>query len=208
MKTYTFTRDLNLGIVQISVKKGEIVTEKNGTFIYNNQKYDNTRDFQIALEKGWLVDSEEYVQTAQVVQNKTNNFGFKIQKQQQEVVSISINKFKQNILNEEQGFVEDGQEIKSLEDSGIHVAKATDVKSVEQSKQAVKETQSDVEKKDDKTIEKKKATVKTQEKAAKKETVKQSKKEQTKKSRIIKDSEIGKQQVVGEVMGMKIIKGE
>jgi hypothetical protein len=61
MKNYTFTRDLNLGIVQISVKRGDIVTEKNGSFIYNNQKYDNTRDFQIALEKGWLVDSEKFV---------------------------------------------------------------------------------------------------------------------------------------------------
>lgn len=209
MKNYTFTRDLNLGIVQLSVKRGQIVTQKNGAFIYNNTKFDNTRDFQIAMEKGWLVDSEQFIQSENVVQSSTNNFGFEVKKQQQNVVSISINKFKQNVLNENEGFIEDGQQIKSLEQSNIHVATATDVKQEQSKQEQIKQevtltqnkaTQSEVDKEVDKTTVKKKTTAKS--------ASKQAKKEQPKKSRIIKDSQIGKQQVVGEVMGMKIIKGE
>lgn len=200
MKNYTFTRDLNLGIVQISVKRGDIVTEKNGSFIYNNQKYDNTRDFQIALEKGWLVDSEKFVQVEELVQENANNFGFKVQKEQENVVSISINQFKQNLLDQKSGFVEDGQQIKSLQQIGVHVATANEEASKGIEIEPITATQSEVNDKSDKTVEKKKTTAKTQPKATKKE--------EPKKSRIIKESEIGKQQVVGEARGMKIIKGE
>lgn len=200
MKNYTFTRDLNLGIVQISVKRGDIVTEKNGSFIYNNQKYDNTRDFQIALEKGWLVDSEKFVQVEELVQENANNFGFKVQKEQENVVSISINQFKQNLLDQKNGFVEDGQQIKSLQQIGVHVATTNEEASKGIEIEPITATQSEVNNKSDKTVEKKKTTAKTQPKATKKE--------EPKKSRIIKESEIGKQQVVGEARGMKIIKGE
>ena len=200
MKNYTFTRDLNLGIVQISVKRGDIVTEKNGSFIYNNQKYDNTRDFQIALEKGWLVDSEKFVQVEELVQENANNFGFKVQKEQENVVSISINQFKQNLLDEKNGFVEDGQQIKSLQQIGVHAATANEGVSTESQIEPFTAPQSEVAPKVDKTAEKKKTAAKNQSKATKKE--------EPKKSRIIKESEIGKQQVVGEARGMKIIKGE
>ena len=200
MKNYTFTRDLNLGIVQISVKRGDIVTEKNGYFIYNNQKYDNTRDFQIALEKGWLVDSEKFVQVEELVQENSNNFGFKVQKEQENVVSISINQFKQNLLDQKNGFVEDGQQIKSLQQIGVHVVTANKETPQEAEIKPITATQSEVDTQLDKTVEKKKTTTKTQSKTAKKE--------EPKKSRIIKESEIGKQQVVGEARGMKIIKGE
>ena len=200
MKNYTFTRDLNLGIVQISVKRGDIVTEKNGSFIYNNQKYNNTRDFQIALEKGWLVDSEKFVQVEELVQENANNFGFKVQKEQENVVSISINQFKQNLLDEKNGFVEDGQQIKSLQQAGVHVATANEEVSTESQTEPFTAQQSEVASKVGETTQKKKTTTKNQSKATKKE--------EPKKSRIIKESEIGKQQVVGEARGMKIIKGE
>lgn len=186
MKNYTFTRDLNLGIIQINVRRGDIVTEKNGCFIYNNQKYDKIRDFEIALKKGWLVDSDSYVQTDTILQNNVvNHFGFKVSQQQETSNSIPINKFRQNVLDEDNGFIEDGQSIKDLEKEGIHVAGKKDLKK----EQNVQQT----EKKD------------TKKKTAKSE--KQEKKD-TKKSRIIKNSQIEKEQIVGKVRGMKIVKGE
>ena len=200
MKNYTFTRDLNLGIVQISVRRGDIVTEKNGSFIYNNQKYDNTQDFKIALRNGWLVDSQNFVQAQEIVQRSKNNFGFNVQKQQQSTISIPVKRFQQHIVDEKNGFVEDGNEIKTLQQTGIHVATVTQNVNAEQPKQAITEPTKASQEKNDKQAEKKKTTVKTQ--------AKQSKKEQPKKSRIIKESQIGKQQVVGESRGMKIIKGE
>ena len=127
-------------------------------------------------------------------------FGFKVQKEQENVVSISINQFKQNLLDQKNGFVEDGQQIKSLQQIGVHVATANEEASKGIEIEPITATQSEVNDKSDKTVEKKKATAKTQPKATKKE--------EPKKSRIIKESEIGKQQVVGEARGMKIIKGE
>ena len=98
------------------------------------------------------------------------------------------------------GFVEDGQQIKSLQQAGVHVATANEEFPTESQTEPFTAPQSEVASKVGETTQKKKTTAKNQSKATKKE--------EPKKSRIIKESEIGKQQVVGEARGMKIIKGE
>lgn len=125
MKKYFFTKDLILGTVQLSVKRGQSVVEKNGCFEYEKHKYQNSKDFQIAIKYGWLVQQDDFVDSKKsVVKEKenvvANSFGFQVKKESVQDV-IPLKKFVE--LNEKEGYVEDDGNIIPIEETEIHVAK-------------------------------------------------------------------------------------
>lgn len=125
MKKYFFTKDLILGTVQLSVKRGQSVVEKNGCFEYEKHKYQNSKDFQIAIKYGWLVQQGDFADSKKsVVKEKenvvANSFGFQVKKESVQDV-IPLKKFVE--LNEKEGYVEDDGNIIPIEETEIHVAK-------------------------------------------------------------------------------------
>lgn len=125
MKKYFFTKDLILGTVQLSVKRGQSVVEKNGCFEYEKHKYQNSKDFQIAIKYGWLVQQNDFDGSKKSVAKEketavANSYGFQVKKESVQDV-IPLKKFVE--LNEKEGYVEDDGNIIPIEETEIHVAK-------------------------------------------------------------------------------------
>lgn len=199
MEKYFFTKDVNLGIVRVSAKRGDVVIKGKDYYQIANQKYTTVRDFEIAIQHGWLVKEQVFRLTKAVEKNEVkHNFGFKIQKEQGQK-TISVSNFQATVLNQQQGFVQEDGEIKNIVESDVHVV--SNVAKIAQKQQdEVKQQQhnDDLEKIAQKKAVQKKTEAKT------KQTTKNTKKV----SKVAKNVQIKQQKVEGQVRGMKIIKGE
>lgn len=217
IKKFVFTRSLNLGGINLSVKPGDQISFNGKNYICGNIKYDNTRDFDIAIKNGWLVDAKSYDIQQKLNAKKDYQFKFGIVKQQEEK-SIPIAK----VINEQQGFIEDSGVIKPL-DKGIHVADTQKlVTSITEFQKKIAGQQNteddDVAKiiaeqqkqiKENKIKTKKIVAKQPKVQKVKKEIVKTSKTSKTaQKKTAKKQKKTSKSKNVGTVRGMKIIKGQ
>lgn len=206
MKKYIFTKDLTLGMVQLNVKKGQSVLQQDGFFEYQRHKYQNTKDFEIAIKYGWLVEQKDVknvIEKKEQVKETSSVYGFEIKKQTVDGV-IPLKNFVQ--LNEKDGYVQDGENIIPIDQTDVHVApqKEEEIKQEEMKEEEIKQEQSDafenIEENNEIKIEET-AEKKEQVEEIKENIVKQTKKE-TKKSNKSNSKKTEKT-----VRGMKIIQG-
>lgn len=224
MKTtkYVFTRSLNLGGVDLNVKNGEPISFNGKSYIYKNKKFDDTKDFEIAIKNGWLVEQKLYKSKEDIksLVNKDYKFGFGIVKEQeQSIVPIA------KILNQKRGFVEQDGKIKDL-DNTVHVADVPKKNNLTVIKNTIEETSNNPlsaflkkiadSQKDDTSVEQlikqqqeEIKTAKRTKKQTKKETAPKSKKQaKTKKTESKSTKKVTDRKSVSSVRGMKIIKGQ